>query len=78
MAASSISLLPAGLGVVDGTLILALSRDHLSTAGATAGVLVYRLITAVLITTLGWAIWIALRTSAQRPQSSTGPQTDLD
>jgi uncharacterized membrane protein YbhN (UPF0104 family) len=66
MAASSISLLPAGLGVVAGTLILALSHSHISTATATAGVLVYRLISVVLITALGWAIWLALRTSARR------------
>jgi hypothetical protein len=78
MAASSISLLPAGLGVVDGTLILALSRDQLSTATATAGVLVYRLITAVLITALGWAIWFALRTSTRRRKGQPRLQTDMD
>jgi hypothetical protein len=43
------TLLPAGLGVVDGTLILALSHSHLSTATATAGVVVYRLISVVTV-----------------------------
>jgi uncharacterized protein (TIRG00374 family) len=73
MAASSISLLPAGLGVVDGTLILALSHSHLSTATATAGVLVYRLISVVLVTALGWAIWFALRTSTRQPARINAP-----
>jgi uncharacterized protein (TIRG00374 family) len=73
MAASSISLLPAGLGVVDGTLTIALSHSHISTATATAGVLLYRLISVVLITALGWAIRLALRTSTRRPARINPP-----
>jgi uncharacterized membrane protein YbhN (UPF0104 family) len=53
--------------VVDGTLILALTHSHLSTTTATAGVVVYRLVSVVLITALGWAIWLAIRTGTREP-----------
>lgn len=57
MSASGISLLPGGLGVVEPALILALVHGGASTASATAGALLYRMITWVLFTLIGWAVW---------------------
>ena len=49
MAVSSVSLLPGGLGVVDAAMVLALVHGGLSPVQATAGVLLYRLISFVFI-----------------------------
>jgi uncharacterized protein (TIRG00374 family) len=57
MAVSSLSLLPGGLGVVDAAMILALTHGGLSPVSATAGVLLYRLISFVFIVVLGWVLW---------------------
>jgi uncharacterized protein (TIRG00374 family) len=60
MAASSIPLLPGGIGVVDGALILALVNGGVSPARATAGVLIYRAISFGLVALVGWATWWAI------------------
>jgi putative heme transporter len=57
MSASSVSLLPGGFGVVDAAMIFALTSGGVSTVSATAGVLVYRLISVALIVVLGWLVW---------------------
>lgn len=57
MSASSVSLLPGGLGVVDAAMILTLSGGGVSAASATAGVLAYRLVSVALVVLLGWAVW---------------------
>jgi uncharacterized protein (TIRG00374 family) len=57
MAVSSLSLLPGGLGVVDAAMILALTHGGLNPVSATAGVLLYRLISFVFIVLLGWVLW---------------------
>ncbi|MEO8888008.1 MAG: YbhN family protein [Jatrophihabitantaceae bacterium] len=59
MSASSLSLLPGGFGVVDAAMIIALTSGGVSTVSATAGVLVYRLISFALIVILGWLVWTA-------------------
>lgn len=66
MAASSLPLLPGGLGVVDATLILALTRGGLPASLATAAVLVYRFVSFVLIAVAGWAAWLFIRRQDQR------------
>jgi putative heme transporter len=58
MTASSLPLLPGGLGVVDGVLILALVRGGMAASTATAGVLVYRLISLGVVSLIGWLLWI--------------------
>jgi uncharacterized protein (TIRG00374 family) len=58
MTASSLPLLPGGLGVVDGVLILALVRGGMPAATATAGVLIYRLISLGIVSLIGWLLWI--------------------
>jgi lysylphosphatidylglycerol synthase-like protein len=59
MSASGLSLLPGGLGVVDAAMIFALTQGGVSTTLATAGVLLYRLISFALVVSLGWIIWAA-------------------
>ena len=66
MSASSISLLPGGLGVVDAAMIFALTSGHVSTVSATAAVLLYRLISYALIVALGWIVWTSLWWSERR------------
>jgi putative heme transporter len=66
MLASSVPLLPGGLGVVDGALLIALTRGGLPIASATAGVLVYRLISLVFIAAIGWAFWLVLQRHERR------------
>lgn len=70
MAASSLPLLPGGLGVVDGALILALTHGGLPIGPATAGVLLYRLLSFALVALIGWATWLHLRRADGR---SRGP-----
>ncbi len=55
--ASSLSLTPGGLGVVDAAMLVALTHGGVHFAPAIAAVLLYRLITVVLIVTLGWLAW---------------------
>jgi uncharacterized protein (TIRG00374 family) len=72
MAASSLPLLPGGLGVVDGTLVLALTRGGLPASIATAGVLVYRLISFIFVAAIGWVAWAAIRRGDRRRSAAAG------
>jgi uncharacterized protein (TIRG00374 family) len=60
MSASSISLLPGGLGVVDAAMIFALTSGGVSTVSATAAVILYRLVSYALIVALGWIVWASI------------------
>jgi uncharacterized protein (TIRG00374 family) len=66
MAASSLPLVPGGIGVVDGALLLALTRGGLSLSQATAGVLIYRLISLVFVAVVGWLFWLVLNQRDRR------------
>ena len=57
MSTSSLSLLPGGFGVVDAAMVLALTSGGVGTVAATAGVLLYRLISLVAVVGLGWLVW---------------------
>ncbi|WP_375483982.1 YbhN family protein [uncultured Jatrophihabitans sp.] len=59
MSASSISLLPGGVGIVDAAMVLALTSGGVSTVAATAGVVLYRLISFLLVVAVGWVAWIS-------------------
>jgi hypothetical protein len=59
MGTATVSPLPAGLGVADAAMIVALTRGGDSTVSATAAVLLYRLISVALVCALGWLIWAA-------------------
>jgi uncharacterized membrane protein YbhN (UPF0104 family) len=60
MAASSLPLIPGGVGVVDGALLIALTHGGLALPTAAAGVIVYRLISFVLVAAVGWGFWLLL------------------
>jgi hypothetical protein len=66
MTASSVPLLPGGLGVVDGVLILALVRGGFAAGTATAGVLIYRLISLGLVALIGWLLWLVVERAERR------------
>lgn len=57
---TAIPLLPAGIGVVDSVLIAALVSAGLPTPDAVTAVLIYRLVSLVLISIIGWVI-VAIR-----------------
>ncbi|UQX87286.1 flippase-like domain-containing protein [Jatrophihabitans telluris] len=66
MAASSLPLLPGGIGLVDGALLISLTHGGLQLSEATAGVLVYRLISLILVAAVGWAFWLLLNQRDRR------------
>lgn len=67
MSASSISLLPGGLGVVDGAMLAALSGAGSVAAGPALSIVVtYRLISCALVVVAGWGCWYALRRANRR------------
>jgi uncharacterized protein (TIRG00374 family) len=85
MSTSGISLLPGGLGIVDGAIILVLTRGHVPTVEATAAVLLYRLVSYAFNVVLGWSIfsisWYVNRRRSLRaglaspPDDLSGPKT---
>ena len=66
MAAASVPIVPGGLGVVDGALILGLVAGGLPSAYAVAAVVLYRMISFGFIIGAGWLVWLAIR--ARAPQ----------
>jgi uncharacterized protein (TIRG00374 family) len=60
-AAGIVQLLPGGLGTVDGALVVSLVNGGVGVALATAGVVIYRLISFVLMAAIGWVVWFAVR-----------------
>jgi putative heme transporter len=61
MAAASVPIVPGGLGVVDGALILGLVAGGLSSSSAVAAVVLYRLISLGFIIGAGWLVWLAFQ-----------------
>lgn len=59
MAASSFSFLPAGIGATDVAIVLALTHAGANTAGATAAVVCYRVISVGLVVVAGWLVFLA-------------------
>jgi uncharacterized protein (TIRG00374 family) len=74
MAAASVPIVPGGLGVIDGALILGLVAGGLTSSSAVAAVVLYRVISLGFIIGAGWLVWLTfqrrLRESAGR---SPGP-----
>jgi hypothetical protein len=56
MATSSLSLLPAGIGIVDGAMVLVLTAGGVPPAMALPIVLLYRLISVGVVVFAGWCI----------------------
>jgi putative heme transporter len=71
MTASSLPIVPGGLGTVDGALALGLVAAGVRTSPALAVVVLYRLITVVLIGGIGWALWLLGR--GRRRREATAP-----
>lgn len=61
MAALSIPLVPGGLGVVDGALILGLVTAGVSPSLALAATVLFRVISLGMIVGAGWVVWLFLR-----------------
>ena len=61
MAAASLPIVPGGLGVVDGALVLGLVAGGMASAPALAAVVLYRLISFGFIIGLGWLFWLLIR-----------------
>jgi uncharacterized protein (TIRG00374 family) len=71
MAAASVPIVPGGLGVVDGALILGLVAGGLPSAYAVAAVVLYRLVSFGFIIGLGWLFWLAIRAKHGQSGSTT-------
>jgi uncharacterized membrane protein YbhN (UPF0104 family) len=56
MAASSISLLPGGIGVVDTAMVVAMAAGGVPAVAALPAVLLYRLISLVAVVAAGWLV----------------------
>jgi putative heme transporter len=65
-AAGSIGLTPGGVGIVEVALIAALTGAGEPAAGATVGVLIYRLVSLWLVLLVGWTTFIVLRSRRSR------------
>ncbi|MFI5935107.1 YbhN family protein [Actinoplanes sp. NPDC051494] len=70
MAAASVPIVPGGLGVVDGALILGLVAGGLSSSTAVAAVVLYRLISLGFVIGLGWLVWLVMRSRADTPRGA--------
>ena len=68
--ASAMPVTPGGLGVVEGSLTLALVAFGSTETTSLAAVLLYRLITYWLCIPVGALAWIALRATAPRQRAS--------
>jgi uncharacterized protein (TIRG00374 family) len=58
MSVSGLSLMPAGLGIVDAAMVLTLGHGGVPVAIAAAVVLLYRLVSLAFIVTIGWGVWL--------------------
>lgn len=68
MAAASVPIVPGGLGVVDGALVLGLVAGGLTSGSAVAAVVLYRLISFGFIIGTGWLVWLIMRSRAGAPR----------
>ena len=68
MAAASLPIVPGGLGVVDGALVLGLVAGGLTSSLAVAAVVLYRLISFGFIIGAGWLVWLIMRARGGTPR----------
>jgi hypothetical protein len=61
MAAGTITVVPAGLGILDNALIVALVATGVPAATAIAAVVLYRILTLGLFIGAGWIAWLTFR-----------------
>jgi putative heme transporter len=67
--AANLPITPGGLGVVEGSLTVALVAYGGSTAGSVAAVLLYRIISFWLLLPIGWTAFLGLQVEARRHPS---------
>jgi hypothetical protein len=65
-AGSALPIVPGGLGVIDGALVLGLVAGGLPTSAAIPAVLLYRIVSLGFIVTTGWIVWLIIRRRARR------------
>jgi uncharacterized protein (TIRG00374 family) len=68
--ASNLPITPGGIGVVEGSLVIALVAFGGAHDATVAAVLLYRLLSFWLLLPVGWLCWIGLRRSARREGQS--------
>jgi uncharacterized membrane protein YbhN (UPF0104 family) len=61
MAAATLTIVPGGLGIIDGALILGLVAGGAPTPTAIAAVVLYRIISFGFVIGAGWITWLILR-----------------
>jgi putative heme transporter len=77
--ATNLPVTPGGLGVVEGSLTIALVAYGGSTASTVAAVLLYRIMSFWVPMPIGWMAWIGLRVDARRhPVPETGIVADVE
>jgi uncharacterized protein (TIRG00374 family) len=75
MAASGLSLLPGGIGVVETAMVLAMVAGGIPAAAALPAVLLYRLISLVAVVTAGWlVVAVQARRAGRRAAVSRRPR----
>lgn len=70
MAASTITLVPGGLGIIDSALTLGLTTGGVGTATAIAAVVLYRIISFGFVIGTGWIFWLIIRRRGRTPVTS--------
>lgn len=79
MAAGTVTIVPGGLGIIDGALILGLMTGGIAAEVAIAAVVLYRVITLGFIIGVGWLSYLAIRPPAEngpRRRPSEGDKTE--
>ncbi|HEY9314589.1 YbhN family protein [Williamsia sp.] len=76
---SAIPLLPGGLGVVDGVLVPALTSAGMGAGEAVTAVLVYRMISYLLVSLIGWVvIFVKFRTTYRSLDSPDEVEEEIE
>jgi uncharacterized protein (TIRG00374 family) len=60
MSVAGLSVVPAGLGIVDAAMVLTLGHGGVAVATAAAVVLLYRLVSLAFVVTIGWSVWLLI------------------
>lgn len=75
---TAVPLLPGGIGVVDAVLVPALTTAGMPAADALTAVLVYRIISYLLISILGWLVILAKFRTGLRDKNSIEAEYDRE
>ena len=76
--AANLPVTPGGLGVVEGSLTVALVAFGGPTAQTVAAVLLYRIMSFWLVLPIGWLAWLGLRLDARRHPLEEVPVIDAE